>query len=58
MNIWRGGIDEKSGRIRGTPEELTVPASWAGPLALTSDGRRILYATREERSNLERIARP
>jgi serine/threonine protein kinase/Tol biopolymer transport system component len=56
MNIWRVGIDEKSGRIRGAPEELTVPASWAGPLALTGDGRRILYATREERSNLERIA--
>jgi Tol biopolymer transport system component len=54
-NLWRVRIDEGSGRAEGDPEPLTTPAQWSGQLSLAADGRRIAYATRDGRSNLERI---
>ena len=27
MNLWRVGIDESTGRTRGSPQPVTVPAS-------------------------------
>ncbi|HJX29321.1 MAG TPA: hypothetical protein VJ885_15535, partial [Thermoanaerobaculia bacterium] len=56
MNLWRIRIDEDSGKVRGVPEPLTAPASWTGPLTLSHDGRHILYAILEQRSNLARVA--
>jgi serine/threonine protein kinase/Tol biopolymer transport system component len=55
MNLWRIRIDEDSGKVRVVPEPLTAPASWTGPLTLSRDGRHILYAILEERSNLARV---
>jgi eukaryotic-like serine/threonine-protein kinase len=43
MTLSRVGIEEKSGRPRGTPEAITVPASWAGSLSLAADGRKLLF---------------
>ena len=54
-NLWRVRIDEASGRVLGDPEPLTTPAQWSGQLSIAADGRRIAYATRDGRSNLERI---
>jgi eukaryotic-like serine/threonine-protein kinase len=54
-NLWRVRIDEGSGRAEGDPEPLTTPAQWSGQISLAADGRRIAYATRDGRSNLERI---
>jgi Tol biopolymer transport system component len=30
FNLWRVGIDESSGRTRGEPEPVTLPATWVG----------------------------
>ena len=55
MNLWRIGIDEASGKIRGEPEPVTVPASWAGPFRATPDGSRIVFASVESERTLERV---
>jgi Tol biopolymer transport system component len=54
MNLWRVAIDEESGRVLNAPEAITAPSEWSGQLSLSRDGRRILYATNEDRANLER----
>ncbi len=56
MDLWRVPIDEETGRVRGDPVPLRAPAPWAGPMAVSPDGRRIVYATLQERTNLERVA--
>jgi serine/threonine protein kinase/Tol biopolymer transport system component len=54
-NLWRVRIDEASGKVQGEAEPLTTPAQWSGQLSISADGQRIAYATRDGRSNLERI---
>jgi serine/threonine protein kinase/Tol biopolymer transport system component len=56
MNLWRVPIDERSGETRGEPEPITTPAPWSGLLSFSRDGRQIVYATDEGKSNLEKIA--
>ncbi|HEX6903028.1 MAG TPA: protein kinase [Thermoanaerobaculia bacterium] len=55
MNLWRLPIDEATGRARGEAEPITTPSQWSGMMSLARDGRRILFATREGRSYLERV---
>jgi Tol biopolymer transport system component len=54
VNLWRLPIDEETGKVRGEAEPLTTPSPWSGMLSLSRDGRQLLYATRERRSNLVR----
>ncbi len=56
MNLWRVPIDEASGTVQGAPEAIPAPAEWNGLPSISRDGRRILYATSENRANLERAA--
>ncbi|HYN21703.1 MAG TPA: LpqB family beta-propeller domain-containing protein, partial [Thermoanaerobaculia bacterium] len=56
MTLWRVPIDERSGRPRGEPEDLTTPAAWSEFLSIARDGRQIAYATRDGKANLERVA--
>ena len=56
MTLWRVRIDERSGRVQGSPEDLTTPAEWSGFLSLSGDGKQIAYATRDDKANVERIA--
>jgi Tol biopolymer transport system component len=55
MNLWRVGIDEASGKVRGDPEPVTVPVSWAGPFRATPDGSRIVFTSVERERSLERL---
>jgi serine/threonine protein kinase/Tol biopolymer transport system component len=55
QNVWRIRIDESSGRAAGGPEAVGVPAKSVSSLSVARDGRRILYATDESRSNVESI---
>jgi serine/threonine protein kinase/Tol biopolymer transport system component len=55
QNIWRIRIEEASGRRLGEPEAVGVPAKSVFAMSLARDGRRILYATDESRSNVEKI---
>jgi hypothetical protein len=55
MNLWRVGIDEGSGKTRGRPEPVTVPASWAGPFRSTPDGSRAVFPAVEWETILDRV---
>jgi serine/threonine protein kinase len=55
MNLWRVAIDEASGKVEGTPEPVTVPASWAGSFRATPDGNSIVFAEVERERILERV---
>ena len=55
MNLWRVGIDEASGKVRGDPEPVTVPSAWAGPFRATPDGRRVAFTSVERERSLERL---
>ena len=55
QNVWRVRVDEASGRALGEPEAVGVPAKSVSAMSLAQDGRRILYATDESKSNVERI---
>jgi serine/threonine protein kinase/Tol biopolymer transport system component len=55
MNLWRMPVDEASGDARGEPEAITTPTSWSGLLSVSRDGRQIVYATDEGKSNFEGI---
>jgi Tol biopolymer transport system component len=54
MNLWRAPLDESSGRVLGPPEAITAPSEWSGQLSLSREGKHILYATSENKTNLER----
>src|SRR5262249_59816356 len=42
MNLWRAPIDEKSGRVLGSFEPMTVPSHWCGLVSVSRDGRELL----------------
>jgi serine/threonine protein kinase/Tol biopolymer transport system component len=54
MNVWRVPVDEASGRVLGEPHAITTSSQSLGLLSLSRDGRQIVYATDERKSNLER----
>jgi len=56
MDLWRVPIDEETGEVQGEPVPLRVPTPWAGPMAISPDGRRIVFATLDEKTNLVRVA--
>ncbi|HEY4594663.1 MAG TPA: protein kinase, partial [Thermoanaerobaculia bacterium] len=54
MNVWRVAVDETSGRVKGEPQAITTSSQPLGLLSVSKDGRQIVYATDERKSNLER----
>ncbi len=54
MNVWRAPVDEASGRVLGEPRPITTSSQSLGLLSISQDGRRIVCATDERKSNLER----
>jgi eukaryotic-like serine/threonine-protein kinase len=54
MNIWQVAVDEDSGRPLGEPEAVTSSSVSIGLLSLSRDGRRMVYASEEDKANLER----
>jgi Tol biopolymer transport system component len=55
MNLWRVGIDEKTGKVRGKPEPVTAPSRWVGHMSIAADGRRMVYASADETSIVETV---
>jgi len=56
LNLWRLPIDETMGEVLGDPEPLTIPSTAVGFWSVSGDGRRIVYAANESRSNIERLS--
>jgi serine/threonine protein kinase/Tol biopolymer transport system component len=54
MNLWRIDVDEETGAPRGAPRPLAVPASSAGQLTVSRDGRQVIYASRSMTMMLRR----
>lgn len=60
VNLWRLPIDEESGRALGEPQPLGVPATWAGHMSVSQNGRQLLYTARNltqatRRGTLDRV---
>jgi eukaryotic-like serine/threonine-protein kinase len=55
LNIWRVPIDEASGKVLGPAEPLTTPSPSSGLMSFSRDGRSMIYASDESRSNLEKL---
>jgi serine/threonine protein kinase/WD40 repeat protein len=53
MNLWRVGIDERSGNVLGVPQPVTTSSEWSALPSFSRDGRRLVYATDNSRSFVE-----
>jgi len=54
MNLWRVRIDERSGKVLGTPERVTTPSLYSGHMSFATGGRRMAYVQLVRNSNLRR----
>lgn len=55
MNLWRVPVDEMSGKARGEPEPVTVPAPTVAHPSLSADGRQVAYTSVFVTSNIQRL---
>ncbi len=54
MHPWRVAIDERTGRLKGAPQPVTLPTG-SGQLSLSADERRLAYRTSELTAEVRRI---
>jgi eukaryotic-like serine/threonine-protein kinase len=52
LNLWRIPIDEESGKALGSPEPITTPSRMSIQMNISDDGKHIVYAAAERRSNI------
>ena len=45
MNLWRIEVDESSGEVRGEPEPVRAPSTFATHATLSGDGTRMAYTS-------------
>jgi WD40 repeat protein len=55
MNLWRVAVDERSGRVLGTPQPITTSSEWSALPSLARDGHRLIFATASSRSFVELV---
>jgi len=55
MNLWRVAVDERSGRVLGTPQPITTSSESSTLPSLSRDGHRLIYATDSSRSFVELV---
>ncbi len=56
MNLWRVPIDERSGKLLGAPEQITIPATYSGYFSFSRDGRHLAYAQAINQTNLQQVS--
>jgi Tol biopolymer transport system component/tRNA A-37 threonylcarbamoyl transferase component Bud32 len=54
-NIWRVGLDEDSGAVRGEPQPMTTPTAIAAHLSISGDQRRLAYSAVQESQNIAAV---
>jgi serine/threonine protein kinase len=54
-SLWRVPVDETLGRATGEPEAVIGPLAQSWQLALSRDGRRLMFVERQLRENLSAI---
>jgi serine/threonine protein kinase/6-phosphogluconolactonase (cycloisomerase 2 family) len=52
MNLWRVGINEESGKPRGSVEPVTLPSPFPAHFSLARNGRRMLFAAVQQKDTL------
>ena len=52
MNAWRVVIDERSGKTKGEPEPVTLPAVYARHLSLAANGSQLAFVRAEAHTSL------
>jgi Tol biopolymer transport system component len=55
LNLWRLAIDERSGDVLDEPRLFPTSSQASGFWSISRDGRRIVYAANESKSNVERF---
>jgi serine/threonine protein kinase len=55
MNLWRVRINERSGKVLGDLEPLTLPTTNCATFRLSRDGKRVVYVSQDIRSNIHRV---
>ncbi|HVR09228.1 MAG TPA: protein kinase [Thermoanaerobaculia bacterium] len=56
MNLWRVPIDERSGRVLGRPEPVTVSSRAGMQWSISGSGKQFVFAGDDIRVKLEKIA--
>ena len=56
LNLWRVPIQEESGKALGPPEAITTPSLSSGPLSISQDGRKIVYAQTTILRDLQKVS--
>ena len=51
-NLWRVRIDERSGKLQGSPEPVMTPSPYSWLISFSHDGRRMAYVQQTRTSNL------
>ncbi len=52
---WRVAIDQRTGKLLGSPEPIHLPTSWSGQLSWSKDGRHLAYRTSERTARVTRL---
>ncbi|HYL05051.1 MAG TPA: hypothetical protein VE075_03375, partial [Thermoanaerobaculia bacterium] len=55
MNLWRVAIDERSGRVLGEPEPVTISSRASMQFSISRSGRQFVFAGDDLRVTLEKI---
>jgi Tol biopolymer transport system component len=55
MTPWRVRIDETSGKTKGDLEPVPAPASYAGLMSISRDGRHLVYQSKAQSGELRRV---
>jgi eukaryotic-like serine/threonine-protein kinase len=56
MNLWRVPIDERSGRVLGEPEPVTVSSRASMQFGVARNGNQFIFAAADVRTKIEKIA--
>jgi Tol biopolymer transport system component len=55
MNLWRIGLDEKTGKATGSPQAVTTPSLSLGQFSISHDGKQIAYLALNALASLEKV---
>jgi serine/threonine-protein kinase len=55
MNLWRVPIDERTGRTRAAPEQITTPATYLAHPTASADGDQVAYTSALITINIQRL---
>jgi Tol biopolymer transport system component len=55
MNLWRAPINEKSGKVQGEIEPVTMPSAYAANLGFSRSGRQMTYVRRTQTTHIYRV---